>query len=140
MREPDQAILAGTPKISACGLTNHPSGVSQSGGIADALDTTWRTEKLNEAAVRQVIMLRLLQAAGFDLWNPLEVAPEPANLNGGRCDLEPRQRATSLPFGLSTWVIALGEETVTRKRYRAGTGVFARAAVLALPSAFAALG
>jgi predicted type IV restriction endonuclease len=44
--------------------------------IAHGLNTSWKAANLNEAAVRQVVVLRLLQAAGFDIWNPLEVMPE----------------------------------------------------------------
>ncbi|MCP2015491.1 putative type IV restriction endonuclease [Deinococcus sp. HSC-46F16] len=39
-----------------------------------------------EAVVRQAIVLRLLQAAGFDIWNPAEVVPEETNATGNRAD------------------------------------------------------
>lgn len=39
-----------------------------------------------EAVVRQAIVLRLLQAAGFDIWNPAEVVPEETNATGNRSD------------------------------------------------------
>lgn len=39
-----------------------------------------------EAIVRQAIILRLLDAAGFDIWNPLEVVPEETNATGNRSD------------------------------------------------------
>ncbi|MEF2276861.1 DUF4357 domain-containing protein [Deinococcus sp. YIM 134068] len=42
--------------------------------------------KLSEAIVRQAIVLRLLQAAGFDIWNPTEVVPEETNTTGNRSD------------------------------------------------------
>lgn len=39
-----------------------------------------------EAVVRQAIVLRLLQAAGFDIWNPAEVVPEETTKTGSRAD------------------------------------------------------
>ncbi|RJF71604.1 DUF4357 domain-containing protein [Deinococcus cavernae] len=39
-----------------------------------------------EAVVRQAIILRLLDAAGFNIWNPLEVVPEETNATGHRAD------------------------------------------------------
>lgn len=36
--------------------------------------------------VRQCIVLRLLMAAGFDIWNPEEVHPEETNVTGNRAD------------------------------------------------------
>ena len=47
----------------------------------------WNTSSLSEAAVRQVMVLPLLQSAGFDIWNPLEVQPEETNAAGNRPDL-----------------------------------------------------
>jgi predicted type IV restriction endonuclease len=55
--------------------------------IAKGLNENWNTQNLNEAAVRQVIVLRILQAAGFDIWNPLEVVPEESSSGGGRVDI-----------------------------------------------------
>ncbi|QFP75561.1 DUF4357 domain-containing protein [Deinococcus sp. AJ005] len=49
------------------------------GWLADAT-------KPGEAVVRQAIVLRLLHAAGFDIWNPAEVVPEETNGNGNRSD------------------------------------------------------
>lgn len=40
-----------------------------------------------EAVVRQTIVLPLLQAAGFDIWNPAEVIPEETDKGGFRPDL-----------------------------------------------------
>jgi predicted type IV restriction endonuclease len=40
-----------------------------------------------EAIVRQSIVLRLLQTAGFDIWNPEEVVPEETDKGGFRPDL-----------------------------------------------------
>lgn len=39
-----------------------------------------------EAVVRQVIVLRLLQGAGFNIWNPSEVVPEETSKTGSRAD------------------------------------------------------
>ena len=55
--------------------------------IANGLNDNWNTQNLNEAAVRQVIVLRILQAAGFDIWNPLEVIPEQSISSRGRIDI-----------------------------------------------------
>jgi predicted type IV restriction endonuclease len=69
--------------------------------IAHGLSTGWNAASLNEAAVRQVIVLRLLQAAGFDIWNPFEIVPEETNGSGGRADL-------SIKVGdLTTFVLEL---------------------------------
>jgi predicted type IV restriction endonuclease len=38
----------------------------------------WRTATLNEAQTSQVIILRLIQALGYDIWNPNEVFPQEA--------------------------------------------------------------
>lgn len=40
-----------------------------------------------EAVVRQAIVLRVLHAAGFDIWNPAEVMPEETNQSKKRADL-----------------------------------------------------
>ncbi len=52
--------------------------------IANGLNDSWN---LNEAAVRQVIVLRILQAAGFDIWNPFEVDPEVRISSKGLIDI-----------------------------------------------------
>lgn len=44
------------------------------------------TTSPGEAIVRQAIVLRLLAAAGFDIWNPTEVVPEETNAAGKRAD------------------------------------------------------
>ncbi|GGL96095.1 hypothetical protein GCM10010841_00680 [Deinococcus aerophilus] len=48
----------------------------------------WLTHMSNpgEAIVRQAIVLRVLHAAGFDIWNPAEVVPEETNGSGNRSD------------------------------------------------------
>ncbi len=45
------------------------------------------TPNPGEAIVRQAIVLRLLQAAGFNIWNPAEVIPEETDKAGFRPDL-----------------------------------------------------
>ncbi|WP_291423635.1 type I restriction enzyme HsdR N-terminal domain-containing protein [Deinococcus sp.] len=46
----------------------------------------WLDDPPGEAVVRQCIVLRLLLAAGFDIWNPEEVHPEETNVTGNRAD------------------------------------------------------
>ena len=55
--------------------------------IASGIYENWNSPNLNEAAVRQVVVLRLLQAAGFNIWNPLEIIPEETSSGGGRIDI-----------------------------------------------------
>ncbi len=58
------------------------------GDVVDGITrATWNTSNLSEAAVRQVMVLPLLYAAGLDIWNPLEVQPEETNAAGNRPDL-----------------------------------------------------
>ncbi|WP_161882988.1 hypothetical protein [Deinococcus alpinitundrae] len=40
-----------------------------------------------EAVVRQAIVLPILQAAGFDIWNPAQVIPEETDKGGFRPDV-----------------------------------------------------
>ncbi|RTR28990.1 DUF4357 domain-containing protein [Deinococcus radiophilus] len=56
--------------------------------VAQALSSiqTWLDDPPGEAVVRQCVVLRLLQAAGFDIWNPAEVVPEETNATGHRAD------------------------------------------------------
>lgn len=42
----------------------------------------WEQTGLNEAQTRQVMVLRLFQALGYDIWNPFEVIAE-QNSGGG---------------------------------------------------------
>lgn len=51
---------------------------------------------INEATVRQVIALPLLQAAGFDIWDPAEVKPEVPTSSGGRVDVWLNYQGTTL--------------------------------------------
>lgn len=51
-----------------------------------------------EAVVRQAIVLRLLQAAGFDIWNPAEVVPEETNGSGNRADFLIRAGGGTFPL------------------------------------------
>ncbi|GHF92501.1 hypothetical protein GCM10017783_00320 [Deinococcus piscis] len=56
--------------------------------VAQAVSSiqTWLDDPPGEAVVRQCVVLRLLQAAGFDIWNPAEVVPEETNATGNRAD------------------------------------------------------
>lgn len=54
---------------------------------------SWLDDPPGEAVVRQCIVLRLLQAAGFDIWNPAEVVPEETNTAGRRSDFLVRRGA-----------------------------------------------
>ena len=42
----------------------------------------WQVSGINEAQTAQAIVLRILHALGYDIWNPFEVVPE-ASGNGG---------------------------------------------------------
>ncbi|AAF09731.1 DUF4357 domain-containing protein [Deinococcus radiodurans] len=53
----------------------------------------WLDDPPGEAVVRQCIVLRLLLAAGFDIWNPDEVHPEETNVTGSRADFLVRRGA-----------------------------------------------
>lgn len=64
--------------------------------IAQGIFKNWPRSEINEAAVRQVMILRLLQAAGFDIWNPLEVSPEENHTSGNRADLSIRLKGKLL--------------------------------------------
>lgn len=64
--------------------------------IALGIHKNWIQSGVNEAAVRQAIILRLLQAAGFDIWNPLEICPEESHTSGGRADLSVRSNGQLL--------------------------------------------
>jgi len=47
----------------------------------------WKEKNLNEAQTSQVIILRILQALDYDIWNPLEIFPQDTNTRGaGRPD------------------------------------------------------
>ncbi len=37
----------------------------------------WENKEINEAQTQQVIILRLLAALGYDIWNPFEIAAQP---------------------------------------------------------------
>lgn len=54
--------------------------------VQDAVQAiqAWLDDPPGEAVVRQCIVLRLLMAAGFDIWNPQEVVPEETNAGGRR--------------------------------------------------------
>lgn len=54
--------------------------------IEEIARANWNKATLGEAVVRQVIVLRLIHAAGFDIWNPEEVVPEETNAANNRPD------------------------------------------------------
>lgn len=61
-----------------------------------------------EAVVRQAIVLRLLQAAGFDIWNPAEVVPEETNATGNRADFLIRAGAGKFALEIKGMGVTLG--------------------------------
>lgn len=61
-----------------------------------------------EAVVRQAIVLRLLQAAGFDIWNPAEVVPEETNTTGNRADFLIRAGAGKFALEVKGMGVTLG--------------------------------
>ncbi|WP_049783000.1 DUF4357 domain-containing protein [Deinococcus geothermalis] len=61
-----------------------------------------------EAVVRQAIVLRLLQAAGFDIWNPAEVVPEETNATGNRADFLIRVGAGKFALEVKGMGVTLG--------------------------------
>ncbi|MPY66310.1 DUF4357 domain-containing protein [Deinococcus sp. SDU3-2] len=61
-----------------------------------------------EAVVRQAIVLRLLQAAGFDIWNPTEVVPEETNATGNRADFLIRAGAGKFALEIKGMGVTLG--------------------------------
>ncbi len=64
------------------------SGIQERIREAVAAISVWLAQSPNpgEAIVRQAIVLRVLHAAGFDIWNPAEVVPEETNATGNRSD------------------------------------------------------
>ncbi|MDL2342909.1 DUF4357 domain-containing protein [Deinococcus sp. MIMF12] len=61
-----------------------------------------------EAVVRQAIVLRLLQAAGFDIWNPAAVVPEETNATGNRADFLIRAGAGKFALEIKGMGVTLG--------------------------------
>lgn len=70
----------------------------------------WLTHTPNpgEAIVRQAIVLRLLHAAGFDIWNPAEVVPEETNATGNRADFLIRSGHGAFALELKGMNVTLG--------------------------------
>ncbi|GGR63556.1 hypothetical protein GCM10008959_27130 [Deinococcus seoulensis] len=70
----------------------------------------WLTHTPNpgEAIVRQAIVLRLLHAAGFDIWNPAEVVPEETNATGNRADFLIRTGHGAFALELKGMNVTLG--------------------------------
>ncbi|CAM3820915.1 DUF4357 domain-containing protein [Deinococcus frigens] len=73
---------------------------------------TWLISSPNpgEAIVRQAIVLRLLHAAGFDIWNPAEVVPEETNATGNRSDFLIRTGAGKFALEIKGMNITLGAQ------------------------------
>ncbi|MDZ7706047.1 MAG: hypothetical protein U5L04_16360 [Trueperaceae bacterium] len=46
----------------------------------------WSARQLNEAQTSQAVVLRVLQALGYDIWNPFEVIPEETADSGNKPD------------------------------------------------------
>ncbi|MDV6373555.1 DUF4357 domain-containing protein [Deinococcus arenicola] len=63
-----------------------------------------------EAIVRQAIVLRLLHAAGFDIWNPAEVVPEETNATGHRSDFLIRAGSGKFALEIKGMNITLGAQ------------------------------
>lgn len=63
-----------------------------------------------EAIVRQAIVLRLLHAAGFDIWNPAEVVPEETNATGNRSDFLIRAGQGKFALEIKGMNITLGAQ------------------------------
>ncbi|WP_229723612.1 hypothetical protein [Deinococcus aerolatus] len=61
-----------------------------------------------EAVVRQAIVLRLLHANGFDIWNPAEVVPEETNATGNRSDFLIRAGRGKFALELKGMNVTLG--------------------------------
>ncbi|WP_291430962.1 DUF4357 domain-containing protein [Deinococcus sp.] len=70
----------------------------------------WLTHTPNpgEAVVRQAIVLRVLHAAGFDIWNPAEVVPEETNATGNRADFLIRSGHGAFALELKGMNVTLG--------------------------------
>ncbi|WP_261664432.1 DUF4357 domain-containing protein [Deinococcus sp. Marseille-Q6407] len=69
---------------------------------------SWLDDPPGEAVVRQCIVLRLLQAAGFDIWNPAEVVPEETNVTGNRADFLIRRGAGKFALEIKGMGITVG--------------------------------
>lgn len=77
-----------------------------------------------EAIVRQAIVLRLLQAAGFDIWNPDEVTPEETNVGGKRPDFLIRVGQLAFILELKGMNVQLGNaESQQAVSYAGSVGV-----------------
>ena len=64
----------------------NPVGQRMKQVVEAILPHVQQAPQMGEALVRQIVVLRLLQAAGFDIWNPAEVVPEETNVGGRRPD------------------------------------------------------
>lgn len=79
-------------------------------GVQDAVRAIqgWLDDPPGEAVVRQCIALRLLAAAGFDIWNPLEVVPEETNAGGRRSDFLVRRGQGRFALEIKGMGVSLG--------------------------------
>lgn len=77
----------------------------------------WLDDPPGEAVVRQCIVLRLLLAAGFDIWNPQEIVPEETNAGGRRSDFLVRRGQGRFALEIKGMGVTLGnreyEQAVT---------------------------
>lgn len=77
-----------------------------------------------EAVVRQVVVLRLLQAAGWDIWNPDAVMPEETNPGGRRPDFLLRAGPQAFALELKGMNVSLGQpEAQQAVTYAGSVGV-----------------
>ena len=74
-----------------------------------------------EAIVRQAIVLRLLQATGFDIWNPTEVIPEETDKAGFRPDLRVMIGSHQLVFELKGMNVGLHDKDYQQVAAYAGS-------------------
>lgn len=77
----------------------------------------WLDDPPGEAVVRPCIVLRLLLAAGFDIWNPQEIVPEETNAGGRRSDFLVRRGQGRFALEIKGMGVTLGnreyEQAVT---------------------------
>lgn len=86
------------------------SGIQERIREAVAAIGEWLAHSPNpgEAIVRQAIVLRVLHAAGFDIWNPAEVVPEETNATGNRSDFLIRAGAGKFALEIKGMNVTLG--------------------------------
>lgn len=79
-------------------------------GVQDAVQAIqgWLDDPPGEAVVRQCIVLRLLMAAGFDIWDPQEIVPEETNAGGRRSDFLVRRGQGRFALEIKGMGVSLG--------------------------------